>query len=172
MAEITACPSCGKQNRVPATATGKPACAVCGVPLPWVVDATDETFGRAAWRTPVGASPHGIVADHQGNTVLAAVTGTNQVAVLDARHGTLLDRIAVAAGPAGMTIDQRTGRVFVGNQGAGVVAPSRRRADMADITSRLDARIAAPEGGMPVLGETDVLRSVRRAALPTRSPAR
>lgn len=77
--------------------------------------------GRVAWRAPVGASPHGIVADHQRSTVLAAVTGTNQVAVLDARTGTLLDAIAVAAGPAGMTIDRGTGRVFLGNQGAGVV---------------------------------------------------
>lgn len=84
--------------------------------------------GQVAWRTPVGASPHGIVADHQRNTVLAAVTGDSQVAVLDARRGTLLESITVAAGPAGMTIDPRTGRVFVGNQGAGVVtalAPAR-----------------------------------------------
>ena len=47
---------------------------------------------------------------------------------LDARTGTLLDRVDVAAGPAGMTIDQRTGRVFVGNQGTAVVtalAPTR-----------------------------------------------
>jgi len=82
MGEITACPSCTKQNRVPAAATGKPTCGACGAPLPWIVDAT----------------------------------------------GTLLDRIAVAAGPAGMTINPRTGRVFVGNQGAGVIralAPTR-----------------------------------------------
>lgn len=77
--------------------------------------------GRVAWRAPVGAAPHGIVADHQRSTVLAAVTGTNQVAVLDARTGTLVDTVAVATGPAGMTIDTGTGRVFVGNQGAGVV---------------------------------------------------
>ena len=77
--------------------------------------------GRVAWRAPVGASPHGIVVVQQRDTVLAAVTGTNQVAVLDARRGTVLDRVDVAAGPAGMTIDPGTGRVFVGNQGAGVV---------------------------------------------------
>lgn len=77
--------------------------------------------GRVAWRAPVGASPRGVVADHQRNTILAAVTGTNQVAVLDARTDTVLDRIDVAAGPAGMTIDPGTGRVFVGNHGAGLV---------------------------------------------------
>ena len=59
---------------------------------------------------------------------LRGVTGTGQVAVLDARSGTLLESITVAAGPAGMTIDPRTGRVFVGNQRAGVItalAPAR-----------------------------------------------
>lgn len=55
------------------------------------------------------------------NTTPAAVTGTNPVAVLDARTGAPLVTIAVAAGPAGMTIDHRTGRVFVGNQAAGVI---------------------------------------------------
>lgn len=44
MAEITACPSCGKQNRVPAAATGRPTCGVCAAPLPWVVEANDATF--------------------------------------------------------------------------------------------------------------------------------
>jgi len=28
--------------------------------------------GKVAWRAPVGASPHGIVADNQRNTILAA----------------------------------------------------------------------------------------------------
>lgn len=86
--------------------------------------------GHVAWRSPVGASPHGIAVDRQRGTVLAAVTGTNQVVVLDARHGTEIERIGVAVGPAGMTIDAATGRVFVGNQGAGVVTtltPARDR---------------------------------------------
>jgi len=90
---------------------------------------------KVAWRTPVGASPHGISADHQRNTVLAAVTGTNQVAVLDARGGRLLQSIPVTAGPAGMTIDRRTGRVFVGNQAAGLVT-TLEPGDMADVRSR------------------------------------
>ena len=41
MNEITACPSCNKQNRVPSAATGKPT---CGAALPWIVDATDASF--------------------------------------------------------------------------------------------------------------------------------
>lgn len=44
MAEITACPACTKQNRVPSAATGKPTCGACGAPLPWIVEATDATF--------------------------------------------------------------------------------------------------------------------------------
>ncbi len=44
MNEITACPSCNKQNRVPSAASGKPTCGACRVPLPWIVDATDASF--------------------------------------------------------------------------------------------------------------------------------
>ena len=44
MNEITACPSCHKQNRVPSAATGKPTCGACRAPLPWIVDATDASF--------------------------------------------------------------------------------------------------------------------------------
>lgn len=75
---------------------------------------------QVAWRTSVGASPHGISADPRRGLVFAAVTGSDAVAVVDARHGSLLQSIPVADAPAGMTID-RDGRVFVANQGAGVV---------------------------------------------------
>lgn len=81
-----------------------------------------------AWRAKIGASPHGIVADGARRTVFAAVTGTNTVAVLDASRGTVLQNIPVAAGPAGLAMAP-DGRVFVGNQQAGVVTeitPSRR----------------------------------------------
>lgn len=43
----TPCRACGTRNRVPATASGHPACARCRAPLPWSVDATDTSF-RAA----------------------------------------------------------------------------------------------------------------------------
>lgn len=80
------------------------------------------------WRAQVGASPHGIVADNVRRTVLAAVTGTNTVAVLDASRGTVLQNIPVAAGPAGLAITP-DGRVFVGNQQAGVVTEISPRRD-------------------------------------------
>lgn len=81
--------------------------------------------GDVAWRVRVGASPHGIVADRQRGVVLAAVTGADAVAVVDARRGTLLQELPVAAGPAGMAITS-DGRVLVGNQRAGVVSELTR----------------------------------------------
>lgn len=45
--KIVACPSCGKKNRVPASANGRPQCASCKAALPWIVDATDQTIASA-----------------------------------------------------------------------------------------------------------------------------
>ncbi|GAA1500635.1 thioredoxin TrxC [Dactylosporangium maewongense] len=52
---IVACAACGKRNRVPAAASGRPACGSCGAKLPWIVDAGDDTFAEVAERssTPV-----------------------------------------------------------------------------------------------------------------------
>ena len=52
---IQKCPSCGTKNRVPASASGKPACAACKAPLPWLTEATDSTFDAVVLRatTPV-----------------------------------------------------------------------------------------------------------------------
>ena len=47
MAEIVACPSCGKRNRVPVAASGTPRCAVCHAALPWLVEAGDGDFDAA-----------------------------------------------------------------------------------------------------------------------------
>lgn len=47
MAGITSCPSCGTRNRVPVSARGKPTCAACKAPLPWIVDAGDDSFDDA-----------------------------------------------------------------------------------------------------------------------------
>jgi thioredoxin 2 len=45
---ITACPSCGRRNRVPRSASGTPRCAGCKHALPWVVEAGDEDFAEVA----------------------------------------------------------------------------------------------------------------------------
>lgn len=43
--EIIQCPTCGRKNRVPAAATGKPQCGNCHSPLPWIAEADDDSFG-------------------------------------------------------------------------------------------------------------------------------
>jgi thioredoxin 2 len=41
---VIRCPNCGTLNRVGPAAEGVPRCGKCGNLLPWVVDATGETF--------------------------------------------------------------------------------------------------------------------------------
>ncbi|MFN2484321.1 MAG: thioredoxin [Candidatus Limnocylindria bacterium] len=41
---VLACAECGKRNRIMPSARGAPHCGSCGKPLPWVVNATDDTF--------------------------------------------------------------------------------------------------------------------------------
>jgi thioredoxin 2 len=41
---VIRCENCGRKNRVPAAASGKPQCAQCHSPLPWITDAGDDTF--------------------------------------------------------------------------------------------------------------------------------
>jgi thioredoxin len=45
---IIRCPECGRRNRVRAAAAGKPQCGQCHKPLPWIIDAADETFAETA----------------------------------------------------------------------------------------------------------------------------
>jgi thioredoxin 2 len=41
---IITCPSCGTRNRVRPIPSGIPRCSVCHAPLPWIVDATQDSF--------------------------------------------------------------------------------------------------------------------------------
>ena len=41
---ILRCSSCGAANRITPSPRGAPHCGTCGKPLPWLVNATDETF--------------------------------------------------------------------------------------------------------------------------------
>jgi thioredoxin 2 len=43
---VVVCPNCGRKNRVPAAANGRPRCGRCHNPLPWVAEADDESFGE------------------------------------------------------------------------------------------------------------------------------
>ena len=44
---VVVCPSCVKKNRVPDSATGRPACASCAAALPWVVNVGDGELAAA-----------------------------------------------------------------------------------------------------------------------------
>ena len=41
---IIACPECGTKNRVRSSPSGVPRCSVCHTGLPWIVDATPDSF--------------------------------------------------------------------------------------------------------------------------------
>jgi thioredoxin 2 len=50
---VAACPSCGRRNRVPATAAGTPRCGHCHTNLPWIVDAGDPDFAEVVEQAPL-----------------------------------------------------------------------------------------------------------------------
>jgi thioredoxin 2 len=50
---IVACSNCGTRNRLHANAAGAPHCGSCGRPLPWLVDASEESFEAAVERSPL-----------------------------------------------------------------------------------------------------------------------
>jgi thioredoxin 2 len=50
---LIACPHCGRKNRVPAAATGRPRCGHCHQSLPWIVDASEDTFAEIAEKATV-----------------------------------------------------------------------------------------------------------------------
>ncbi|HEY8753828.1 MAG TPA: thioredoxin [Arthrobacter sp.] len=52
-AALTKCSNCGKTNRVPAAASGRPRCGNCRADLPWIAVAGDDDFSVIAERSPV-----------------------------------------------------------------------------------------------------------------------
>lgn len=50
---IVGCPHCGKRNRLPAAAEGRPRCANCHRWLPWIASAGDRDFARVVDAAPV-----------------------------------------------------------------------------------------------------------------------
>jgi len=50
---VVACVNCGKRNRVPAAAAGKPRCAQCQHWLPWIAEATDGDYGEIVEKSSV-----------------------------------------------------------------------------------------------------------------------
>ncbi len=52
-ASVVVCAHCGRRNRVPAVAQGRPTCGHCGAALPWITVADDHDFADVAERSPV-----------------------------------------------------------------------------------------------------------------------
>jgi thioredoxin 2 len=50
---LITCPNCRRKNRVPTVAAGTPRCGHCHRPLPWIVDAGDDTFTDIAEKASV-----------------------------------------------------------------------------------------------------------------------
>ena len=50
---VVTCPDCGKKNRVPAVATGRPRCAHCHHDLPWFAHAGDRDFATVVEQSPL-----------------------------------------------------------------------------------------------------------------------
>jgi thioredoxin 2 len=50
---VITCPNCDRKNRVPAAASGTPRCGNCHRPLPWIVDAGDDSFTEIAEKASV-----------------------------------------------------------------------------------------------------------------------
>jgi thioredoxin 2 len=50
---VIVCPSCGKKNRVPASASGRPRCAQCHEDLPWIAEAGDRDFAAIVEQAPL-----------------------------------------------------------------------------------------------------------------------
>src|SRR6185312_7677940 len=79
--DIVTCPHCGKRNRVPAAAAGKPRCANCHQWLPWIAAAGDVDKAPAiSQRFTVQAVPTLLLLDH--GQILARQAGAAPVAAL------------------------------------------------------------------------------------------
>lgn len=50
---VVTCPDCGKKNRVPAVASGRPRCAHCHHDLPWFATAGDGDFTAVVEQSPL-----------------------------------------------------------------------------------------------------------------------
>ncbi|MBO0855769.1 MAG: hypothetical protein J2P18_18615 [Nocardia sp.] len=80
-----------------------------------LVYTTDQLLLRQ--RFPVGAGPYAIAYDERSDTVWLTLTGTNEVAGFDLSTGipVQVGRFATVRQPNSLTIDNRTGEMFVGS---------------------------------------------------------
>jgi thioredoxin 2 len=130
------CPHCGKRNRVPAAAEGKPRCANCRRWLPWIAAADDLDFPDvvekasvpvlvdvwASWCKPclmVSPALEQLAAERAGQLKLVKVD-------ID-RAPAIAQRFTVRAVPTLLLIDH--GQVVARQSGAASVAVLRKWLD-------------------------------------------
>src|ERR1700679_4007247 len=142
-----ACPNCGKRNRVPAAADGRPRCANCHRWLPWVVDAGDLDFDEivekstvpvlvdlwATWCGPcrmVSPALEQLARERAGSLKLVKVEVDSAPAISQ--------RFGVRAVPTLLLIDH--GQLVARQSGAAPVAALRDWLDQAVPTTTKEAR--------------------------------
>lgn len=139
------CPNCGRKNRVPAAAGGKPRCAQCHNWLPWIAAAGDDDFSDVVekssvpvlvdlWATWCGPCRMVSPALEQLATERA---GTLKLVKIDVDAApALAGRFTVRAVPTLLLIDR--GRVLARQSGAAPVAALRTWLDnaLSDNTAR------------------------------------
>ncbi|MBF6543618.1 thioredoxin family protein [Nocardia brasiliensis] len=143
------CPNCGKLNRVPAVAAGRPRCGNCHAPLPWIVEAGDDDFAEvtekssvpvlvdlwATWCRPcVMVSPalEQLATERAGRLKLVKVD-------VDAAPRTA-ERFVVRAVPTLLVLDH--GEVLARQAGAAAVPQLRRWLDQA-LSDPVDKDVSA-----------------------------
>jgi thioredoxin 2 len=140
------CANCGRVNRVPAAARGKPRCGNCQAFLPWIVDAGDEDFARIAeqatvpvlvdlWATWCG--PCRMVSPALEQLAIEKAGRLKLVKVDIDRAPTLAKRFSIQAVPTLMVLHR--GEVIARQPGAAPLDVLRRWLD--------DAIVRIPTGG-------------------------
>lgn len=153
---VVGCPNCGRKNRVPAVASGRPRCANCHRFLPWIVDALDDTFADVAeradppvivdiWATWCG--PCRMVSPVLEQLAVERAGEVKLVKVDVDRAPRLSSRFSVQAVPTLMILDH--GEVVARQAGAAPVGVLRRWFDdaMAQHTRRSSPAGDAERGG-------------------------
>src|SRR4051794_926978 len=138
------CPHCGRLNRVPAAAQGRPRCGHCKAFLPWIADAGDDDFAEqatipvlvdfwAAWCGPcrmVSPALEQLATEKAGQLKLVKVDIE--------RAPKLAQRFTVQAVPTLMVLNR--GEVIARQPGAAPVDALRRLVDGAIARIPTDSR--------------------------------